>query len=373
MKNGKNIRGALSYNESKVRAGKAELILAARFGCEANDLSFSQKLRRFELLNEKCTRSGYNTVHISLNFSNADLIDTEKMQAIAQDYMQQLGFEKQPYLVYRHDDAAHRHLHIVTTPIKPNGHSINLHKLVQRKSEPARKNIEESFGLIKAEGRRQAEGIAKADPAIVSYGKTETKQAVSQIVRSVADNYRYTSFEEYNLILRQFNVIADKGAKDSRIRKNNGLVYFITDAKGKKISVGIKASSIYTSPTLKNIERRFAGNAVKKAASKKYTASSVGFALSGSKSQKAFNEQLLGKKIQVSYSGGQTVFIDHRNKTVFPAEELNISQRQLERIGETENIQSSLDLSLLQKLFEPEFQGQPIDAAFFKRKRKKKR
>ena len=48
MKNGKNIRGALSYNESKVRAGEAELILAARFGCEASELSFSQKLARFE-------------------------------------------------------------------------------------------------------------------------------------------------------------------------------------------------------------------------------------------------------------------------------------------------------------------------------------
>jgi hypothetical protein len=373
MKNGKNIRGALSYNEAKVRAGKAELILAARFGCDAENLSFSQKLKRFELLNEKCTRSGYNTVHISLNFSPGDSINTEKMQGIAQDYMQQLGFEKQPYLVYRHDDAAHPHLHIVTTPIKASGYSINLHNLVQRKSEPARKNVEESNGLTKAEGRKQTEGIVKADPQVIDYGKGETKQVISQIVRSVVETYKYTSFEEYNLILQQFNITADRGGKDSRIRKNNGLVYFITNAKGEKVSVGIKASLIYTSPTLKSIQKRFPANAVKKAASKKYTVASVGSALSKATSQKEFLTLLHEKKIQIAVKGKEFVFIDHLNKTVSTAQELNISKEVLDRLGEVENLESTIDLGLLQKLFDPEYPGQTIDSGFFKKKRKKKR
>ena len=72
MKNGKNIRGALSYNEAKVRVGNAELILASRYGCDAGELSFSQKLKRFTVLNEKCVTSSFNTVHISLNFSAQD-------------------------------------------------------------------------------------------------------------------------------------------------------------------------------------------------------------------------------------------------------------------------------------------------------------
>ena len=285
MKNGKNIRGALSYNEAKVRVGNAELILASRYGCDAGELSFSQKLKRFTVLNDKCVTSSFNTVHISLNFSAQDSIDTEKMQLIARDYMQALGFEKQPYLVYRHNDTAHPHLHIVTTPVKANGKTINLHNLVQRKSEPARKNIEEQYQLIKAEGRKQSEGIVAVEIKQTVYGKTETKQAIAQIVRSVVDGYRFTNFEEYALILKQFNILSDRGEKGTRINKNGGLQYFIVNEKGEKVSVGIKASSIYTSPTIKNIEKKFAANRFKKTATLKYTAASVQYALKQAKSK----------------------------------------------------------------------------------------
>lgn len=374
MKNGKNIRGALSYNENKVRTGKAELILAARFGCETSNLSFSQKLKRFSVLNDNCTRSGYNTVHISLNFSPDDTLDTEMMQAIAQDYMQQLGFEKQPYLVYRHDDTAHPHLHIVTTPVKPNGSSINLHNLVQRKSEPARKAIEESYQLIKAEGRKQSEGLTAIDLKAVKYGKAETKQVISQIVRTVAETYKFTSFEEYNLILQQFNVLADKGEPGTRMHNHEGLQYFLTDAKGGKAGVPIKASAIYTSPTIKNIEKKFERNRVKKLATLKYTSSSVQFAFHKAKTRKELVDMLADKKIHIAYNSNcKPVFIDHRNKSVSNAEELGISANALEKLEAGQSVGTDLNFGLLQKLLEPEFTGPELSSAFFKRKRKKKR
>jgi hypothetical protein len=374
MKNGKNIRGALSYNENKVRTGKAELILAARFGCDASDLSFSQKLKRFSVLNDNCTRSGYNTVHISLNFSPDDKLDNEKMQAIAQDYMQQLGFEKQPYLVYRHDDTAHPHLHIVTTPVKPNGSYINLHNLVQRKSEPARKAIEESYQLIKAEGRKQAEGLTAVDPKAVKYGKAETKQAISQIVRTVAETYKFTSFEEYNLILQQFNVIADTGEPGTRMHNHRGLQYFITDANGWKAGVPIKASAIYTNPTIKNIEKKFERNRVKKLATLKYTASSVQFAFHKAKTRKELFDTLADKKIHLAYdANSKPAFIDQRNKTVSNAEELGISAKALENLEAGQSFGTDLNFGILQKLLEPEFTGPELSSAFLKKKRRKKR
>lgn len=377
MKNGKNIRGALSYNEAKVRAGNAELILATRFGCEATDLSFSQKLKRFTVLNDNCTRSGYNTVHISLNFSPGEKLDTEKIQTIAQDYMQQIGFEKQPYLVYRHDDADHPHLHIVTTPIKPNGRSINLHNLVQRKSEPARKAIEETYNLIKAEGRKQTEGLKEIDLKVIKYGKVETKQSISQIVRTVADTYKFTSLEEYNLILQEFNVIADTGQPGTRMQKHGGLQYSLLNAKGEKVGVPIKASSIYTSPTLKRLEQKFAANQIKKIAILKYTASAVQFAITRSKNKKELMDRLEVKKIHLAYDRNKTwVFIDHRNKTVSSAEELGISPKLLESLEAGQSAElypGGLNLSILTKLLEPEYGGPDLSPEFFKKKRKKKR
>jgi hypothetical protein len=47
--------------------------------------------------------------------------------------------------------------YIVTNNIQRDGKRIDLHLLGIRKSEPARKEIEEMFGLVKAEGRKQKE------------------------------------------------------------------------------------------------------------------------------------------------------------------------------------------------------------------------
>ncbi|OXG03694.1 relaxase/mobilization nuclease domain-containing protein [Flavobacterium araucananum] len=51
--------------------------------------------------------------------------------------------------------AGHAHLHVVSVNIQKDGKRIDLHHLGIRKSEPARKEIEERFGLVKAEGQKR--------------------------------------------------------------------------------------------------------------------------------------------------------------------------------------------------------------------------
>ncbi len=49
----KSIQKALNYNEAKVANGAGELLLASGFGTDIDDLRFSQKLYRFEQLNDR--------------------------------------------------------------------------------------------------------------------------------------------------------------------------------------------------------------------------------------------------------------------------------------------------------------------------------
>ena len=74
--------------------------------------------------------------------------------------MDKIEFGKQPYLVYRHNDDGHPHCHIVTNNIQRDGKRIDPHLLGIRKSEPARKEIEHIFRLVKAEGRNMTENKA---------------------------------------------------------------------------------------------------------------------------------------------------------------------------------------------------------------------
>jgi hypothetical protein len=151
----KSISKALNYNEQKVANGKAECITASGFIKDINTLNFYDKLRHFERLISLNERATINTLHVSLNFDSSDKINTEKLQAIAREYMERIGFGNQPYVVYRHDDASHPHIHIVTTNIQSDGSRISLHNIGKNQSEKARKEIEIEFGLIKAESSKQ--------------------------------------------------------------------------------------------------------------------------------------------------------------------------------------------------------------------------
>lgn len=56
--------------------------------------------------------------------------------------MERIGFGEQPYLVYKHNDAAHTHVHIATINIKPDGKRIDTHGIGWKLSEPARIALE---------------------------------------------------------------------------------------------------------------------------------------------------------------------------------------------------------------------------------------
>lgn len=136
---GKSVRGLLNYNERKVSSGKAELIMASRFAGEIPGLGFDQKLQRFAHLTGLNGHVKTNSLHIMLNFDVKEKPDNPALQQVAAAYMEKIGFGEQPYLVYRHQDAAHPHIHIVTTNIRENGTRMNLHDIGKRQSEQEKK------------------------------------------------------------------------------------------------------------------------------------------------------------------------------------------------------------------------------------------
>lgn len=259
---GKSIRGVLVYNERKVERAEAQLLLAAGFPRGIASLSFMNKLERFEKLTRQNERTKTNTIHISLSFSRKDQLNDHLLREIAQDYMTAIGFGSQPFLVYRHFDTAHPHIHIASVNIDSDGQRIETHNIGKNQSQKARREIEDRYRLLKAEEQSREEKylLRAVDPGVVRYGKSELKSAVSRTVREVVDYYQYTSFEELNAVLRQFNVTAYRGKPGGMMYEKEGLTYHVLDGKKKKIGIPIKASSIYGSPTLKNINKKYGRN-----------------------------------------------------------------------------------------------------------------
>ncbi|HEY1195539.1 relaxase/mobilization nuclease domain-containing protein [Flavobacterium sp.] len=327
IKTSSSIRGILNYNENKVEIGKAECISAVNYPLELEKLSFTSKLNRFLKLAELNTNTKRNTVHISLNFDPSENHSKEKLAEIADTYMEKLGFGRQPYLVYQHHDSGHPHCHIVTNNIQRDGKRIDLHLLGIRKSEPARKEIEEMFGLVKAEGRKQKEHfpLNPIDVGRVQYGKAESKKAINSVLNKVIFDYKYSSLPELNAVLNLYNVHADRGSEESRVFKNNGLLYKILDQNSKPIGVPIKASEFYSRPTLKFLEGKFKCNEAEKELSKKHVKNAIKLAFFRENivSPEKLSKVLEGGSIHVilrKSREGQLygiTYIDHKTRSVF--------------------------------------------------------
>jgi hypothetical protein len=327
----KSIEAALNYNEKKVQKKNAICLYAANYLNDIKNMNFYQKLDGFERLNNLNERAATNTLHASLNFDPSEKLSDSRLTEIGLAYMDKIGFDGQPFLIYKHEDAGHPHIHIVSTTIKGDGSRINTHNIGRNQSEKARKEIELQFGLIKAQRQQKLlqPGSKPLNIEKAIYGKSETKKSIANVVGAVFSQYNFTSLPEFNAALKQFNVIADRGKEEGWIYKKRGLIFRILDAEGNKLGVPIKASSIGCKPTLNNLEKKFITNSPARDAFKHRTKIAIEECLqSPPNSMKDLVIQLERKQIYTvlrKNAEGRLygiTFVDNLNKCVFNGSDL---------------------------------------------------
>jgi hypothetical protein len=344
IKTGSSLRRIVNYNEQKVKAGVAQCILAANYPKDLELLTLPNKLNRLlhqAALNENVTR---NSVHISLNFDPAENLNHDQLRAIAGDYMQKIGFDQQPFLVYQHHDAAHPHIHLVTVKVRADGSRIDMQNIGRNQSEKARRELEETYGLVKAEDAKKGQVYALKPVSVqkVQYGRSETKRAITNVLDAVLNTYKYASLPELNAVLGQYNVTADPGTETSRVHQHQGLLYRIVDEGGNRVGVPIKASDFHHQPTLKYLEERFRQNEIARQSQKARVKSAVDLTLLKQPNLTLTNliKTLAKEGIAVvsrKNADGRVyglTYVDHRTKCVFngsvlgkPYSALGIQQR----------------------------------------------
>src|SRR5258708_27914412 len=123
-----SIRNTLRYNEEKISHGTAEFLSSENFIKAGHLLTKEDKLDRFLQRTSFNERAKSNILPISISFDVNEKISNERMRQVAKRYMAIIGFEKQPYLRYRHYDSGHPHCPIGTTKISKDGTPIYLNR-----------------------------------------------------------------------------------------------------------------------------------------------------------------------------------------------------------------------------------------------------
>ena len=156
QKIGKSFTGALRYNMKKLfdtRQDKRAELLATNFS-SVNAKEIGREVEWLRQLRPNLNRYVY---HTSLNFSatEAASLNNEKLLAIGQDYLQAMGYTSNQFLIFRHHDAEHPHLHLLANRICFDG-SVVSDSNNYEKSEAVVRRLEKQYGLTAVEGSKQA-------------------------------------------------------------------------------------------------------------------------------------------------------------------------------------------------------------------------
>ncbi|SKA15793.1 Relaxase/Mobilisation nuclease domain-containing protein [Segatella oulorum] len=236
-----NLGGALGYNFKKVEKGEANILLAAEL-YQSNDGNYTMEdvLADMQALVPKKSRTKKTVFHCSLNPHPDEILSDETLTQIAKEYMEALGYGKQPYIVFKHNDIAREHIHIVSLRIDGEGKKIN-DKFEKRRSKKITDTLERKFGLIPSS--KVTDKAMKETPKIDT-NKGNIKEQVANVVRMVLKHYKFCSLGELNAILSKYNLAIEEVKTEFRGKKYDGLVYVLTDGKGNKVSTPINASDI---------------------------------------------------------------------------------------------------------------------------------
>ena len=236
-----NLGGALGYNFKKVEKGEANILLAAElYQSKEGRYTMEDVLADMEALIPKNCRTKKTVFHCSLNPHPDEKLSDERLTQIAKEYMEALGYGKQPYIVFKHNDIAREHIHIVSLRIDGEGKKIN-DKFEKRRSKKITDALERKFGLIPSS--KVTDKAMKETPKIDT-NKGNIKEQVANVVRMVLKHYCFCSLGELNAVLRKYNLATEEVKTEFRGKKYDGLVYVPTDDKGGKISTPINASDI---------------------------------------------------------------------------------------------------------------------------------
>jgi hypothetical protein len=191
QKIGKSFMGALAYNIKKLDhpdASKRAELLDTNFTA----ITVDRIRREVDLIRQFRPNLNRYVYHTSLNFSNEEIkpLDNDMLLAIAKDYLDANGFTNNQYLIFRHYDAEHPHLHLLVNRISFDGKVVSDSNNYKRSEEIVRQ-LEMKYGLLKVQPSKQANRKApKKNEIEMAFrtGKPSYKMALQETMIGIIDN-----------------------------------------------------------------------------------------------------------------------------------------------------------------------------------------
>lgn len=320
---GSNLYGALAYNHLKVEKENGQILFTNRIIETPNaQYSVAQLVRSFEpyLIANRNTEKPI--LHISLNPDPKDNVSDEKFKLMAQEYMHELGYGEQPFVVFKHTDIDRTHIHIVSVCVDEEGKKIS-DKFEKRRSMNVCRELENKYGLKSATKKEHKPKDSVFQP--VNYQTGDIKSQIASVVRYLPKYYRFQTLGEYNALLSLFNITTEKIESELQGKIKQGLLYFPLNEKEEKAGHPLKASLFGKNAGIPALELHFeeSKQALKNHTAKLTIKASIEIAFQSTNDEKNFKKQLAEQRVNVIVRRNDTgriygiTFIDHNSRTVW--------------------------------------------------------
>jgi hypothetical protein len=238
-----NTRSALLYNEQKVKASKARFF-HHKNSQGVNPFVYSKEHRLHTLLSieKRNTRVKQKCLHLSINPTKEDLvkIGEKNLRKEIDNLMEQLGYENQPWFVYKHEDLDRSHFHIVSTRIDVNFWMKIKDNYEKEKTRQFILQLEKKYGLS-LETRKTLQ-----INLLVSSKSENLKETIQQIFHLLNDSKNIGSEQEYRDILKALNIEIKACEK--------GRVVLINDNDGHPVRHPLNLSEFEEQPGLNQLQ-----------------------------------------------------------------------------------------------------------------------
>ena len=318
-----NLYGALAYNNLKVeKENGAILFVNKTIETPNGQYSVAQLVQSFApyLIANRNTEK--HTLHISLNPDPKDKVSDDTFREIAEQYMREMGYGQQPFVVFKHTDIDRSHIHIVSVCVDEEGKKIS-DKFEKIRSMNVCRELEKQHVLISAtdKSHRQNDKIFRP----VDYKAGDVKSQIASVVRHLPNYYQFQTLGEYNALLSLFNITTEKVEGELQGKMQQGLLYIPLNEKGERAGLPFKASLFGKHAGLAALELHFAKckRAMKDHPTRQTLKAAISIALKLTSDELSFKKQLAQQGVNVMVRRNDTgriygiTFIDHNSKTVW--------------------------------------------------------
>lgn len=208
---GKGFRGALRYNLEKVDKEVAEIL-------DHSFASTSERIIMKEIHMVKVLRPNLQKFfyHTSVNFPSGEDLSNQKMKQIGLDYLEANGFTQHQFIMFRHYDADHPHLHILVNRIGYDGSVVTDSNDFAR-SEKVLRELEKKYRLTQVMPSNEAKLRAVTKDELEMMKRTNApshKVRLQSIIRKILQDKPGLTTEEFINALRnnRINVLFNQAS-----------------------------------------------------------------------------------------------------------------------------------------------------------------